>query len=169
MLGFVRRSVFSPPKHSDSHTITMSRAPCKQDICKCPPGVWAESECPCPCSFYAQVSDLVHEACGNTMSDEVVQLRLANRRKSWTEHTQVRVDSPGGPVEVDAGMVTILRHLWAKGVNTCMSCEDNLGSIWIDLNWADYNILMHKARSSADLLHFLRHCLCELNPVLPEA
>ena len=64
-------------------------------------------------------------------------------------------------------MVTILRHLWAKGVNTCMSCEDNLGSIWIELSWADYNILMHKARASADLLHFLRHCLCELNLIFP--
>ena len=65
-------------------------------------------------------------------------------------------------------MVTILRHLWAKGVNTFMSCEDNSGSIWIELSWADYNILMHKARASADLLHFLRHCLCELKPVFPE-
>ena len=92
------------------------------------------------------------------MADEVAQLRLAHRLdpKGRTEHTQVRVDSPGGAVEVDAGMVTILRLLWAKGVNTCMSCEDSRGSIWIELSWADYNDLMHKARASADLLHFLR-------------
>ena len=168
MLGIVKRSV---SLHRSKATVaTMSRAPCKQDICKCPPGVWAESQCPCPCSFCARESDLVHKACGDTMSNEVVQLRLSHRRdpKGRIEHSQVRVDSPRGPVEVDAGMVTILRHLWAKGVNTCMSCEDNRGSIWIDLNWADYDILMHKARSSADLLHFLRHCLCELNPVFPE-
>ena len=68
---------------------------------------------------------MVHKACDDTMIDEVVQLRLANRRTPRAEHTQARVDSPEGPVEVDAGMVTILRHLWAKGVNTCMSCEDN--------------------------------------------
>ena len=104
------------------------------------------------------------------MSDEVLQLRLAasHNPESRTEHTQVLVDSPDGPVEVDAGMVSILQRLWAKGVDTLLSCEGNNGSVWICMSLHDYDTLIDKARASADLLFFLQACLREIRTHLPE-
>jgi hypothetical protein len=104
------------------------------------------------------------------MRKEVQQLYLAKVHdpESQTEHTQVRVASLCGPVEVDAGMVVILQRLWAKGVDTSMSCEDNLGSVWICMSLYDHDTLIHKARASADLLFFLQSCLCEIRAGLPE-
>jgi hypothetical protein len=104
------------------------------------------------------------------MHDEIQRLLLERRSDptSQPEHTQVRVDSPKGPVKVDAGMVVILQHLWAKGVNTFMSCEDDFGSVWIHMDMIDYDTLMHKARASADLLCFLQRCLCKIHTTFPE-
>lgn len=99
------------------------------------------------------------------MREELAQVQ----RVVWEQpHTQVRVESPNGPIEVDAGMVTILQHLWAKGVNTRMSCEDNNGAVWIQMEVDDYIVLMQKARASADLLWFLQACLNEIRTTHPE-
>jgi hypothetical protein len=47
---------------------------------------------------------------------------------SDTYHKQVAViDNCGDTVEVDEGMVDILRLFWNIDIDTCLSCEDNNG------------------------------------------
>jgi hypothetical protein len=52
-------------------------------------------------------------------------------------HRQAVVDGPAGPVEVDRALVPILRHLWAHGYTTKMSCQSGRNSGWTWLRFAD--------------------------------
>ena len=66
-------------------------------------------------------------------------------------------------------MVTILRHLWdGNGLCTATACEDDLGSVSIHMDFADYHTLTRRARASADLQYFLNRCQCELSTCFPE-
>lgn len=54
-------------------------------------------------------------------------------KMSGPEHKQVSVkDNRGYTVEVDEGMVDILKLFWDRDFDTVMSCEDNNGTIWIN-------------------------------------
>jgi hypothetical protein len=45
-----------------------------------------------------------------------------------TDHPQVRVLRDGEPVEIDAGLVNIVRALWRLGYDTISSCQHVTGS-----------------------------------------
>ena len=96
------------------------------------------------------------------MQDEARQ-NLINRTVDdrSPKHRQVLLESPWGPEEVDAGMVTILKALWARKVRTFMSCEDNCGNVWIHFELEAFQRFVRKARRSPDLDEFLHYCLVE--------
>jgi len=98
----------------------------------------------------------------NRMRDEACR-NLLNRTVVYQspQHKQVLAESPWGPEEVDAGMVTILKALWAKGVPTFMSCEDNGGNVWIHFELEAFQRFVQKAKKSPDLDKFLHCCLVE--------
>ena len=95
-------------------------------------------------------------------------LRLAGVQRQ-SRRTLVVVKSPTGPIEVDPEVVTILRHLWdGNGLCTATAREDDLGSVSIHMDFADYHTLTRRARASADLQYFLNRCQCELSTFFPE-
>ena len=72
-------------------------------------------------------------------------------------------ESPWGAVQVDAGMVTILKALWAKNIRTCMSCEHNNGNVWIHFELEPFKRLVQKSRRSSDLRGFICYCCKEFH------
>jgi hypothetical protein len=62
----------------------------------------------------------------------------------------------------------LLRSLWSLGVNTAMSCGDNMGSVWIYLPLADFQRLHEIARANDDLAYFLDCCHYEMRSWTPE-
>jgi hypothetical protein len=97
-----------------------------------------------------------------------MQVRSLQDRVPRQPHRQVTVQSPNGPVEVDDGMEQLLRSLWSIGVNTNMSCGDNMGSVWIYMPLADFQRLHEIARASDDLAYFLDSCHYEMRTWTPE-
>ena len=65
----------------------------------------------------------------DAMYRETLRNKL-NRVFGSQEHRQVLVESPWGAEEVDVGMVTILKALWANQILTS-SCENINGNVWI--------------------------------------
>ena len=45
-----------------------------------------------------------------------------------TTHPQVRVLRDGEPVEIDAGLVNLVRALWRRGYDTVGSCQHEAGT-----------------------------------------
>jgi hypothetical protein len=88
------------------------------------------------------------------MRQEVHRL-LADSGGAEGDHEQVQVEAPFGVIEVDVGMVEVLRAIWALGVRTAMSCQDNKGCVWICLELAEYLRLIDLARRSPPLHRFL--------------
>jgi hypothetical protein len=101
-------------------------------------------------------SDEIIEAC-DTLHEEVE--RLQRERKSERDgHEQVSVQTPSGPAQVDRGMVSLLQRLWDRGIDTHMSCEDNMGSTWIDFDLYQFQRLHRLSRSLTDLAYFVDSC-----------
>jgi hypothetical protein len=65
-------------------------------------------------------------------------------------------------------MEPLLRSLWSLGINTEMSCGDNMGSIWIYMSLDDFQRLHAIARASDDLAYFLDSCHYEMRSRTPE-
>jgi hypothetical protein len=61
-------------------------------------------------------------------------------------HEQVQVESPWGAVGVDVGMVEVLQAIWALGVRTTMSCQDNQGCLWICFELVEFLRLLDLVR-----------------------
>jgi hypothetical protein len=97
-----------------------------------------------------------------------LQARSIQTRAQHHPHRQVQVRSPSGPVEVDEGLEPLLRSLWSLGVNTEMSCRDNMGSVWIYTSLDDFQRLHALARASDDLAYFLDSCHYEMRSWTPE-
>jgi hypothetical protein len=114
-------------------------------------------------------SDEIKRLCGR-MCGEVkeLQARSIQTRAEHHPHRQVQIRSPGGPVEVDEGMEPLLRSLWSLGVNTEMSCRDNMGSVWIYMSLDDFQRLHAIARANDDLAYFLDSCHYEMRSWTPE-
>jgi hypothetical protein len=104
-------------------------------------------------------SDEIIEAC-DTLREEVGRLQRESRpfRGSGHIHEQVPVQTPSGPAEVDRGMVSLLQRLWEHGIDTHMSCEDNMGSTWICFDLHQFQRLHRLARSVDDLAYFVDNC-----------
>ena len=104
----------------------------------------------------------IMEACSG-LCDEVERLQresqVAVRTPSGHVHEQVAVRTPSGPAEVDRGMAPLLQCLWEHGVDTHMSCEDNMGSVWICFDLYQF-MHLHKAvvRSVDDLAYLVDKC-----------
>lgn len=76
-------------------------------------------------------------------------------------HKQVAVvNHYGRTVKVDEGMVDILKLFWDRNINTCLSCEDNNGTIWINFWLHDFKKFARQATTAQDksLFHFLYEC-----------
>jgi hypothetical protein len=65
-------------------------------------------------------------------------------------------------------MEPLMRSLWSLGVNTEMSCGDNMGSVWIYMSLVDFQRLHELARASDDLADFLDSCHYEVRSWTPE-
>jgi hypothetical protein len=65
------------------------------------------------------------------------------------------VEAPFGVFEVDVGMVEVLQAIWALGVRTAMSCQDNMGCVWVCFELVEYLRLLDLARRSPPLYRFL--------------
>jgi hypothetical protein len=52
-------------------------------------------------------------------------------------------------------MVEVLQAIWALGVRTAMSCQDNQGCLWICFELVEYLRLVDLARRSPPLHRFL--------------
>jgi hypothetical protein len=90
------------------------------------------------------------------MRQEVHRL-LADGGGAEGDHEQVQVESPSGVIEVDVGMVEVLRAIWALGVRTAMSCQDNQGCLWICFELVEFLQFLDLARRSPPLHRFLCH------------
>jgi hypothetical protein len=88
------------------------------------------------------------------MRREVHRL-LADSGGAEGDHEQAQVESPMGAIEVDVGMVEVLRAIWALGVRTAMSCQDNQGCVWICFELVEYLRLLDLVRRSPPLYRFL--------------
>jgi hypothetical protein len=86
------------------------------------------------------------------MSQEVHRL-LADGCGAEGDHEQVQVESPSGVIEVDVGMKAVLRAIWALGMRTAMSCQDNQGCAWICFELVEYLRLLDLAKQRAPPLH----------------
>jgi hypothetical protein len=71
-------------------------------------------------------------------------------------------------VEVDAGIVDLLKAIWALDVDTTMSCEDNMGSVWIQMHLEQFQKLHAMSRQNDDLAFFLDNCNYSMNCWTPE-
>jgi hypothetical protein len=69
---------------------------------------------------------------------------------------------------VDRGIASLLQRLWGRGVNTHMSCEDNMGSVWICLQLHDFIHLHRIARECDDLAHVVDSCHMTFTAYTPE-
>ena len=103
--------------------------------------------------------------CGDV---KTLQVRSLLSHDEHHPHRQVQVRSPSGPVEVDEGLEPLLRSLWSLGVNTVMSCRDNMGSVWIYLPLSDFQRLHEIARANDDFAYFLDSCHYEMRSWTPE-
>jgi hypothetical protein len=65
-------------------------------------------------------------------------------------------------------MEPLLRSLWSLGINTEMSCGDNMGSVWIYMSLVDFQRLHEIARANDDLAYFLDSCHYEMRSWTPE-
>jgi hypothetical protein len=88
------------------------------------------------------------------MRQEVHRL-LADSCGAGVNHEQVQVESPSGVIEVDVGMVEVLQAIWALGVRTAMSCQDNQGCIWLCFPLVEYLRFLELATRSPPLRRFL--------------
>ena len=88
------------------------------------------------------------------MRREVHRL-LADGGGAEGDHEQVQVESPSGVIEVDRGMVEVLQAIWALGVRTAMSCQDNQGCIWICFQLVEYLRFLELAMRTPPLHRFL--------------
>ena len=49
-----------------------------------------------------------------------------------TEHKQVEISHNGVTTKVDEGLAPLLLAIWEKGIDTCLSCQENFpGIAWI--------------------------------------
>jgi hypothetical protein len=71
------------------------------------------------------------------------------------DHEQVQVESPSGVIEVDVGMVEVLQAIWALGVRTAMSCQDNQGCVWVCFDLVEYLRFLDLAKRAPPLHRFL--------------
>ena len=63
-------------------------------------------------------------------------------------HEQVEVEAPFGTVKVDKGMVDTLKMIWAEGYHTYLSCQNNLGRVWVSFDNFDFMKLVKHAYST---------------------
>ncbi len=52
------------------------------------------------------------------------------------EHPQVRIAIGKREAEVDEGIAPLIAELWKADIDTVMSCQDNLGRVWIEFSSA---------------------------------
>jgi hypothetical protein len=118
-------------------------------------------------------SEEIMEAC-YTIHEEVRKGQQADRDRVRDggavreRHEQVVVQSLDGPAEVDRGMASLLRRLWSCGINTHMSCEDNMGSTWICFELREFKRLHRMSRSLDDLAFFVDSCYYTFSCRTPE-
>ena len=70
-----------------------------------------------------------------------------------SEHEQVRVYNPlmGRTIEVDEGLADLLQQLWALGMRTDNSCQENRpGMMWIEFPCRDAARFLNLLASSRD-------------------
>ena len=109
-------------------------------------------------------------ACAN-MCSEVMELQARAHSLApgpHVPHAQVEVQSPTGSVEVDAGIVDLLKAIWALNVETTMSCEDNMGSVWVQMQMEQFQRLHLLARQCDDLAFFMDNCNYSMECWTPE-
>jgi hypothetical protein len=83
-------------------------------------------------------------------------------------HTQVTVESIYRSVEVDSGIADLLEAIWDLDVDTTMSCEDNMGSVWVQMNLEQFQKLHSLSRQCDDLAFFLDSCHYSMECWTPE-
>jgi hypothetical protein len=108
------------------------------------------------------------EAC-DTIREEVERGQQAARAGEVREdHEQVAVMTPSGPAEVDRGLVPLLQCIWEFGVDTYMSCEDNMGSVWLCFELQQFTLLHGGIRTMPDLAYFVDSCRYDFSCQTPE-
>ena len=118
-------------------------------------------------------SDAILEACDG-LCEEVDRGRRESQSFRGSGHPgghiheQVTVQTPDGPAEVDRGIASLLQRLWDRGINTDMSCQDNMGSVWISFRLSDFMRLHRLARESDDLAYFVDSCYMRFSCFTPE-
>jgi hypothetical protein len=108
--------------------------------------------------------------------DECDTIRAAvfRARARWLDgpdeeaHVQVRVQTPSGPAEVDEGIVTLLQKVWALGVDTFMSCQNSMDSVWLCFELGQFQRLHQLARLVDDLAYFLDEGYLQFHCATPE-
>lgn len=91
-----------------------------------------------------------------------------------SKHKQVTVKylNDFDEIEVDEGMVEILKMIWDQCYDTINSCEDNFGKIWIQFHYMeDFQVLVQvahtfsiKNKKKPYLIDFLEdHCDIRIN------
>ena len=92
-------------------------------------------------------------------------VQLLPRAAPGEKHPQVKVNWYGSKIEVDAGIVDLLKLVWQEGFETSNSCQDNDGKVWIQFtHLRDYKQLVRDAaKYGRDLYDFLVQSSKNLN------